>query len=427
MEPLWNLEDFNLTNTIKLTDKSIAALQPKDKNYDIWDTEIKGFTIRVSVTGTKSFRFMHYFAGQRKVFTIGKFGTLTCAQAREIVKLKAGQVATGINVQQEKIDSRQKSFHELNFQEFVEGPYFEWRKANRKNPEDTLNRLKYCFFEDYSKVALKDFSVLMLETWKTKRLNAGIKPDTVNRDIAELRAVLSKAVDWEILEDHPLKKLKQSKVDKTTIARFLDDLEKVSLRAALIRRDERIRQERIRANEWRAKRRYDLLPEIQADHYADHLHPMILVSLNSGFRQGELFSGAWEDANFSTRLFTVKGKGTKSSQTRFVPMNNEMTHVLNVWQQQNGGIASGLIFPSTVTGEEFDNVCKAWASIKEDAGIKKFRWHDMRHHFASMLVMVGVDLNTVRELLGHADLKTTLRYAHLAPQHKSRAVDLISV
>jgi site-specific recombinase XerD len=68
------------------------------------------------------------------------------------------------------------------------------------------------------------------------------------------------------------------------------------------------------------------------------------------------------------------------------------------------------------------DVNTSWGNVLVDAKIENFRWHDMRHHFASHLVMAGVDLNTVRELLGHADLKMTLRYAHLAPEHKAAAV-----
>ncbi|MNN93954.1 Tyrosine recombinase XerD [compost metagenome] len=72
-----------------------------------------------------------------------------------------------------------------------------------------------------------------------------------------------------------------------------------------------------------------------------------------------------------------------------------------------------------------DNVRKAWSAVLKGADVTKFRWHDLRHTFASKLAMKGVPLNTIRDLLGHADLQVTLRYAHLAPDSKAAAVELI--
>jgi site-specific recombinase XerD len=81
-----------------------------------------------------------------------------------------------------------------------------------------------------------------------------------------------------------------------------------------------------------------------------------------------------------------------------------------------------LVF-SNKNDERFDTIKKGWKTILDAAKIKNFRWHDLRHHFASRLVMSDVDLNTVRELLGHSDMTMTLRYAHLAPEHKANAVE----
>lgn len=119
-------------------------------------------------------------------------------------------------------------------------------------------------------------------------------------------------------------------------------------------------------------------------------------------------------------MLTIEGAYAKSGKTRHIPLNTEALFVLKSWRQQTD--SPQLVFPSK-DGNRFDTIKKAWAGILKAAKIKDFRWHDLRHHFASRLVMADVDLNTVRELLGHGDMTMTLRYAHLAPEHKANAVE----
>ena len=139
-----------------------------------------------------------------------------------------------------------------------------------------------------------------------------------------------------------------------------------------------------------------------------------------GLRRGELFGLAWADVDMDNANLTVQGLGAKSGRTRHIPLNSEGLGTLSGWKKQCEN-SEGLIFVSP-KGGRFDNIRTSWGKVLKAAGIKSFRWHDLRHTFASNLVMAGVDLNTVRELLGHSDYQMTLRYAHLAPEHKADAV-----
>jgi Phage integrase family len=120
---------------------------------------------------------------------------------------------------------------------------------------------------------------------------------------------------------------------------------------------------------------------------------------------------------------TVTGATAKSRRTRHIPLNREATSVLTNWRAQCEDL-SGLVFVNDA-GVRFDRVNFSWRRLLKDAGISDFRWHDMRHHFASRLAMGGVDLNTIRELLGHSDYTMTLRYAHLAPEFRMKAVEVL--
>jgi site-specific recombinase XerD len=83
------------------------------------------------------------------------------------------------------------------------------------------------------------------------------------------------------------------------------------------------------------------------------------------------------------------------------------------------------VFYDPKTGKPYKDVKRSFKTALRRSGIKDFHFHDLRHTFASHLVMAGVDLTTVKELLGHKDIKMTLRYAHLAPAHKKKAVEIL--
>jgi len=215
--------------------------------------------------------------------------------------------------------------------------------------------------------------------------------------------------------------MERLQVEEENRVRYLAPDEEKALRDALDKREERIRVERVSANYWRSARGYELLPDLSDYKFADYLKPMILLSLNTGVRQGELFSLEWSSVVEDATITVQSGK-SKSRRTRHIPLNKEARQTLAHWRDQTDG--QSLVFTSD-KGRAFDNVRTAWEKLLIDASIVDFHWHDMRHHFASRLVMAGVPLNTVRELLGHSDIKMTLRYSHLAPGHMREAVELL--
>ena len=205
--------------------------------------------------------------------------------------------------------------------------------------------------------------------------------------------------------------------------RYLHGAEESSLREALSKREGTLREARIHFNEWRAARGKPPLPP-RREPYADHLQPIVLLALNTGLRRSELFHLRWEDIDFEAKWLTVRGVSAKNGQTRRVPLNAEALSTLETWRKlaKDG---EPRVFPG-VGGGSLNRVDRAWRRLKKGADLQNFRFHDLRHHFASRLVQSGVPLNTVRELLGHADTTMVLRYAHLSPDHLAAAVEKVA-
>ena len=388
----------------------LESLKPKDKPYEVRDTKLKGFILRVQPSGVMTY-IVEYSRGKRVV--IAPVEVLTPVEARQRSKEILADFIRGVDPQEAK---RKAKAH--TFESYITEVYGPWVKVHHAKSTDTITKLRI-FFPSFGNVKLGNITAWSIERWRNEKIKAGIKPSTINRNINALKACLNRAVRWGFLDANPLNDIKPLKIDRAPKVRYLTDDEEEALRGALDAREERIRAERDSANAWRAARGYKLLPDLRKLPFADYLKPMILLAINTGLRRGELFNLEWGDVDFNHALLTVRGTGAKSGQTRHIPLNQEAFDVLLGWRAAVKD--SGLVFPGK-GGKRFDNINTAWRNLLKDAGIDNFRFHDLRHHFASRLVMAGVDLNTVRELLGHSDIKMTLRYAHLAPEVKAQAV-----
>jgi len=403
----------------KINNTLLGTLKPSTTPFEVNDTDLKGFGLRVQSSGVMSYFARYRLRGKQTRIVIGRTTEFTPAQARDAAK----SMLAGINLGTNPLDARQPVKETKTLRKFIDEDFAPWVTTNRKAAGTNLARIRKNFEAQLDK-PLTELNALTVEKWRQKRLNHPVRPaksTTVNRDLAALKAALSKAVEWGFLEQHPLSKVKPTKVDTDGIVRYLSDAERQALFAALDQREITKRAVRAKANGWRRARDYPELPSLDGQAFYDHLQPAIIVSLNTGLRQGELLSLGWTDVNLPAQQLSIKGINAKSGKTRHIPLNANALNALKQWRQQSPE-SNLLVFPGA-KGQKIVDVKTAWASLLKQANIESFRWHDMRHDFASRLVMAGVDLNTVRELLGHADLKMTLRYAHLAPEHKANAVE----
>lgn len=407
---------------LKLTLENIAKLKPKASRYEVIDTEIPGFRLRVTPNGVKTYSVVYRVNGKQTRYTIGAHGPFTPKAARDIAKDKLVDVHRGEDPQALKVAARRQTAMPT-LAEFLAGEFSDMTLQQRSQ-DKTLKRIRGVFGDELGNTPLDQITAWNLKKLRAKRLKAGVQPATLNRDFAAIGTLFSHAVQAGYIKQSPLMEIEDKErwleVDHHAVVRYLTPQEEKRLRAALIARETIIRKERASANAWRRKRGIEEMPDLSGVAFADHLRPMVLLSMNTGLRRGELFKLTWGSVDLGKRLLTVVGTTSKRLKTRHIPLNSEALEVLKGWKAQQSD-KTGLVFPSE-DGKPFDNVKKAWAAILEKANIQAFRWHDLRHHFASWLVMKGVDLNTVRDLMGHSDIKMTLRYAHLAPEHKADAV-----
>lgn len=404
----------------EITNQLLKEIQSQSKPYDIRDQRLKGFMVRVNTSG-KLVYLCEFQRGKR--ITIGKVGVITLAAAREEARKIIADAVHGIDPRKaRKLESTELNA-ELTLKKFIEQKYKPWAEAHATTGAATIARIVSNFFDDFGNKPLAAITQLQIEEWRTKRLKK-VKRATINRDTNALKAALNRALKWELITINPMAKLESLKTEHDPIIRYLDFKEEGTLRKILKERDAALKAARYRTILHRMKRNLAPLTDLNKHAYADYLHPMIVLSINTGIRRGELFNLTWDDVDFERATLIAKTSKSKKhhSKARYIPLNSEALEVLKAWRSQSTK-QQNYIFVNHETGKPFTTIKKVWKNVKDKSNLKNFRWHDFRHHFASRLVMAGVDLNTVRELLGHSDIQMTLRYAHLAPEHKANAVE----
>jgi integrase len=268
--------------------------------------------------------------------------------------------------------------------------YLSWARRQRsfKSKEGYIKQLDLTF----GNCQLRKINTLFIEEWQTERL-AFNKPATVNRHLATLKHMFTKAEEWGFTNEDVIKKIRKVKL--------------------LPENNKRLRY--LSKNECRA------LIDACADSSVLHLKPIVITAIHTGMRKEELLSLEWEKHVDLENNLILLGNETKSGKRREIPINRSLKKTL---LSLIININSPYVFTDT-EGKRFKDVKKSFKSACAKAGIKDFRFHDLRGTCCSHLVMAGVDLVTVKELMGHQSLAMVLRYVGLAPNHKVKAVELL--
>jgi len=236
---------------------------------------------------------------------------------------------------------------------------------------------------------LREITPRKVEAFRESRLAEGRSPGTVNRNLAVLKRVLTVAAEWDLIADNPIHRVKPLRGERSCM-RFLTEEEARGLLDACARSK----------NEF--------------------LEPLVVLALNTGARKGELLGLRWKDVSFESA--TLSFPQTKNGERKDIPINDAALAALVRLKRVSGrDRVFGRRDRST-----FD-FRSAWEAALEDAGIEDFRFHDLRHTYASWAAQAGMDIRRLQRLLGHKTLAMTQRYSHLGPRDLREAVGMVGI
>ena len=238
----------------------------------------------------------------------------------------------------------------------------------------------------FGKLDLGAITPLDVERFRAKRLEAGIKKSTSNRELALLKRMFHLAADWGYSAENPVAKVKLFSERDNLKERVLTADEETKLLA----------------------------------HCAPHLRPIVVFALNTGMRRGEILGLRWDQVDPAGKSVLVKR--TKSGRDRSIPLNEAAAGVIRAQRTKSHGT---YVFPSTKGREFMRTVDHSFGRACRLAGIVGLRFHDLRHTFATRLIRRGVDIITVQALLGHYAVTVTQRYTHTGADEKRRAVEAL--
>jgi integrase len=364
---------------VKLTKSFVDSVACEDaaaNKVSYYDSVVSGLVLEVHKSGRKTFFFR--YLDQRGAVRQPKIcdaRELSVPKIRKLILRYRGQLAIGIDPF--AIKREQRSVPTL--EEFVLASYMPFVKNYKRSWTTDLSLLNGHILPALGSQYLDMIKRSHLLELVFKHREAH-KPASTNRIIILLRYIYNLAIKWEVegVKENPVQGIPLYE-ENNKRERFLEGDEIQSLMSAL------------------------------DDSRNKSLKSMVYMLLLTGARRGELLTAKWDQLDFVRKIWTVPL--SKSGKVRHIPMSDMLCELLIVLRNES---VSEYLFINEVTGKPFTNFFRAWDSARQKANMPDLRVHDLRHSFASFLVNGGRSIYEVQTILGHSQIKTTQRYAHLS-------------
>ena len=380
-----------------------ALVCPSSKAHlEVFDPELRGFYVDVLASGRKSFRLRYRFDKKLRVVTLGDASLMSLEDARlgaRTLLQKAKSGTDPIVVPAHALGPTVEVFFNEQYLPYIKSYKRSWDTDDSMMRNHLLPKLGH---KHMGAISPPDVAVFV-----EQMRSEGYAPGTCNRALVLLRYGFTLALRWKVpgVESNPVKEVKNLR-DDNKIERFLTNAQMSRLLDA------------VRESE------SEMLPHI------------VMFLLYTGARKREVLDATWADVDWSRKSWRIPK--TKSGKIRHIPLSVGALQLLATLRDLSlplGQVSDALqtewsrrhIFANPKTGLPYVSFYYSWDAARKRAGLPDLRVHDLRHSFASFLVNAGRSLYEVQELLGHADIRTTSRYAHLSRERLFEAVESVPV